>query len=84
MIPPSRRLTSLSVAEAKKASYAVQELFKQLVGSDHLQRGPAVELLNDHLGSAIRTLFGMGGSRLFDVMLSVRKQLLLDGSSTCS
>ncbi len=39
-------------------------------------RAVAVELLNENLGPAVRTLFGMGGSRLSDVMLSVRRELL--------
>jgi hypothetical protein len=68
----------LSVADAARANRDVQALFTQLIDSPTL-RDVAVELLNENLGSAIRKLFGMGGTRLFDVMLSVRRELLAQG-----
>lgn len=66
----------LSVADAARANRDVHALFTQLIDSPTL-RGVAVELLNENLAPAIRKLFGMGGTRLFDVMLSVRQELLL-------
>jgi len=68
----------LSVADAARANHDVQALFTQLIDSPTL-REVAVELLNDNLAPAIRKLFGMGGTRLFDVMLSVRRELLSQG-----
>jgi hypothetical protein len=65
----------LAIADATRANRDVQDLFAQLIGSSTL-RDIAVELLNESLGPAIRKLFGMGGTRLFDVMLSVRRELL--------
>ena len=52
--------------------------YTQLIDSSTL-KAVAVELLNENLGPAIRTLFGMGGTRLSDVMLSVRRELLAQG-----
>jgi len=68
----------LSVANAVKANFDVRELFTQLIGSERL-RAVAVDLLNENLGPAIRKLFGIGGTRLFDVMLSVRRELFKQG-----
>ena len=65
----------LTVTDAPKANKDVQALYTQLIGSPTL-RDIAVELLNENLGVAIRKLFGMGGTRLFDVMLAVRRELL--------
>lgn len=65
----------LTVANAARANKDVQVLFGQLIDSPTL-RAVSIELLNENLGPAIRTLFGMGGSRLSDVMLSVRRELL--------
>lgn len=67
-----------SVADAARANHDVQALFNQLSDSPTL-REVAIELLNDNLAPAIRKLFGMGGTRLFDVMLSVRRELLRQG-----
>jgi hypothetical protein len=64
-----------SVADLPRANKDVQELYGQLIGSSTLSE-VAVELLNENLGPAIRTLFGMGGTRLSDVMLAVRRELL--------
>src|SRR5258706_443318 len=61
-----------------RANKDVQLVFEQLIGSPRLKR-VAVELLNDNLGPAIRKLFGMGGNRLSDVMLAVRRALLDQG-----
>lgn len=68
----------LSVADAARANRDVHALFTQLIDSPTL-REVAVELLNENLAPAIRKLFGMGGTRLFDVMLSVRRELLNQG-----
>jgi hypothetical protein len=67
-----------SVADLSRANRDVQELYGQLIGSSTLTE-VAVELLNENLGPAIRTLFGMGGTRLSDVMLTVRRELLAQG-----
>ena len=72
----------LSVADAARANKDVQALFGQLIDSSTL-REVALELLNENLGPAIRTLFGMGGTRLSDVMLSVRRELLAQGTELC-
>ena len=72
----------LSVADAARANKDVHALFTQLIDSSTL-REVAVELLNENLGPAIRTLFGMGGTRLSDVMLSVRRELLAHGAELC-
>jgi hypothetical protein len=69
----------LSVVDAARANKDVQTLFTQLIDSPTL-RDVAVELLNENLGPAIRRLFGIGGTRLFDVMLSVRRELLARGA----
>jgi hypothetical protein len=69
----------LSVADAARANKDVHVLFTQLIDSPTL-REVAVELLNENLGPAVRKLFGMGGTRLFDVMLSVRRELLAEGA----
>lgn len=69
----------LSVADVARANHDVQALFTQLIDSPTL-REVAVELLNDNLAPAVRKLFGMGGTRLFDVMLSVRRELLSQGA----
>lgn len=68
----------LTVADAARANRDVHALFTQLIASPTL-REVAVELLNENLAPAIRKLFGMGGTRLFDVMLSVRQELLTQG-----
>lgn len=68
----------LSAVRVKDANSDVRELFTQLTGSATL-REIALELLNAELGGAIRNLFGIGGTRLFDVMLSVRRELLAQG-----
>jgi hypothetical protein len=68
----------LSVTDVARANLDVQALFTQLIDSPTL-RDVAVELLNDNLAPAVRKLFGMGGTRLFDVMLSVRRELLSQG-----
>lgn len=65
----------LTAVDAGRANADVQQLFTQLIGSERLKT-VAVDLLNENLGPAIRKLFGMGGTRLFDVMLSVRRELL--------
>jgi hypothetical protein len=65
----------LNVVHAADANKDVRNLYTQLVDSPIL-REVALELLNDELGAAIRNLFGLGGTRLFDVMLSVRRELL--------
>ena len=62
----------------RSANRDVQELYGQLIGSSTLTE-VAVDLLNENLGPAIRTLFGMGGTRLSDVMLAVRRELLAQG-----
>ena len=67
-----------SVADLPRANRDVQELYGQLIGSSTLTE-VAVDLLNENLGPAIRTLFGMGGTRLSDVMLAVRRELLAQG-----
>jgi hypothetical protein len=72
----------LSVADATRANKDVQGLFGQLIDSSTL-REVALELLNENLGPAIRTLFGMGGTRLSDVMLSVRRELLARDTELC-
>jgi len=72
----------LSVADAARANKDVHALFTQLIDSSTL-REVAVELLTENLGPAIRTLFGMGGTRLSDVMLSVRRELLAQGAELC-
>jgi hypothetical protein len=72
----------LSVADAARANKDVHALFTQLIDSSTL-REVAVELLNENLGPAIRTLFGMGGTRLSDVMLSVRRELLAHSAELC-
>lgn len=69
----------LTAVEAERANADVRTLFTQLIGSEKL-RSVAVDLLNENLGPAIRKLFGMGGTRLFDVMLSVRRELLEQGA----
>ena len=66
----------LNAARAADANKDVQMLYTQLIDSPIL-REVALELLNDELGAAIRNLFGIGGTRLFDVMLSVRRELML-------
>lgn len=71
-----------SVADLPRANHDVQDLYRQLIGS-HTLSEVAVELLNENLGPAIRTLFGMGGTRLSDVMLSVRRELLAQGAELC-
>jgi hypothetical protein len=68
----------LSVADAARANRDVHALFTQLIDSPTL-REVALELLNDNLAPAVRKLFGMGGTKLFDVMLSVRRELLSQG-----
>lgn len=68
----------LGVADAERANQDVQIVFNQLTGSATL-REVAVELLNDNLGPAVRALFGMGGTRLSEVMLLVRRELLARG-----
>jgi hypothetical protein len=68
----------LSVADASRANLDVQTLFGQLIDSPTL-REVSIELLNDNLGPAIRTLFGMGGTRLSEVMFAVRRELLAQG-----
>lgn len=65
----------LTAVDVTKAGADVQSLFRQLIGSEPLKQ-VAVDLLNENLGPAIRKLFGMGGTRLFDVLLSVRRELL--------
>ena len=72
----------LSVADAARANKDVHALFTQLIDSLTL-RDVALELLNENLGPAIRTLFGMGGTRLSDVMRSVRRELLTQGAELC-
>lgn len=72
----------LSVADAARANKDVHALFTQLIDSSTL-REVALELLNENLGPAIRTLFGMGGTRLSDVMISVRRELLDQGAELC-
>jgi hypothetical protein len=67
-----------SVADLLRANKDVQELYGQLIGSSVLSE-VAVELLNENFGPAIRTLFGMGGTRLSDVMRAVRCELLAQG-----
>lgn len=69
----------LTAVEADRANADVRNLFTQLIGSVKL-RTVAVDLLNENLGPAVRKLFGMGGTRLFDVMLSVRRELLERGA----
>lgn len=65
----------LNATRAADANKDVQMLYTQLIDSPIL-RQVALELLNNELGAAIRNLFGIGGTRLFDVMLSVRRELL--------
>ena len=72
----------LSVTDAARANKDVHALFTQLIDSSTL-REVAVELLDENLGPAIRRLFGMGGTRLSDVMLSVRLELLAQGAELC-
>jgi hypothetical protein len=72
----------LSVADAARANKDVHALFTQLIDSSTL-REVALELLNENLGPAIRTLFGMGGTRLSEVMLAVRRELLAQGAELC-
>jgi hypothetical protein len=72
----------LSAPDVARANKDVHALFTQLIDSSTL-RDVAIELLNENLGPAIRTLFGMGGTRLSDVMLSVRRELLAQGAELC-
>jgi len=65
----------LSVTDVARANKDVRTLFGQLVDSPKL-REVAVALLNENLGPAVRKLFGMGGRTLYEVMLSVRRELL--------
>ena len=69
----------LNAANAARANRDVHAVYTQLIDSPTL-KGVAVELLNENLGPAIRMLFGMGGTRLSDVMLSVRRELLAQKS----
>jgi hypothetical protein len=69
----------LNAANAARANRDVHAVYTQLIDSPTL-KAVAVELLNENLGPAIRTLFGMGGTRLSEVMLSVRRELLAQDS----
>ena len=69
----------LTVANAARANKDVHALYTQLIDSSTL-KAVAIELLNENLGPAVRTLFGMGGTRLSEVMLSVRRELLAQRS----
>lgn len=63
------------VVEASKAGVDAARIYSEIIGSPRL-RTAAVALLNEQLEPAVRNLFGMGGSRLSDVMRQVRIALL--------
>jgi hypothetical protein len=70
------------VREVAKAGEAAKETYRQLIGSEKLQQA-AADLLNEELAPAIRNLFGMPGTRLFDVMIDVRKALKARNMELC-
>lgn len=63
-----------NVTGSHEAGKAAQDIYRDLVGSERLRR-VAVDMLNEFLGSAMRDTFGIGGGRLFDVMMEVRRLL---------
>ena len=63
-----------AVAELPKASQPAREIYADLWADERL-RTVAVKVLNEQLDPAIQALFGMGGNRLSDIMLSVRRAL---------
>lgn len=71
-----------AVREVAKAGEAAKAAYQQLIGSEKLQQA-AADLLNEQLAPAIRSLFGMQGTRLFDVMIGVRKELKARNMELC-
>jgi hypothetical protein len=65
-----------------KAGDVAKEAYRQITGSQKLQQA-AADLLNEQLAPAIRSLFGMQGTRLFDVMIGVRKALKARDMELC-
>ena len=70
------------VREVTRASVPAREAYRQLIGSEKLQQA-AANLLNEQLAPAIRSIFGMQDTRLFDVMIGVRRALKARGMELC-
>lgn len=68
----------LRISDPNDASRVAREVWSELNGSTVLQRA-AADLLNDHLETATLRVSNLGGGKLYDALIQIRRELLARG-----